>query len=147
MILGIGTDIIDITRVKKVYDKYGQTFIKRIYGKNEIDVITNKTKNNLNKLYFFLGKKFAAKEAVWKALNPNRGQGLAFKEIESLNDNNGKPYLYFSGNTKKYIETKEKELIGKLKFDISLSDDYPYGIAFVVISLAPFVKVMHKSNN
>ena len=68
-----------------------------------------------------------------------RGKGLFFKEIEILNDINGKPYLFFSGKTKEFIEKKEKNLKAKLKFDISLSDDTPFVVSFVVISLAPYV--------
>lgn len=134
MIFGIGTDILEIERINKILNKQNVKFIDRIYGSNEISFIENK-KNNLE---YFLGKRFAAKEATWKAFNPKRGDGLIFKEIETLNDRNGKPYLFFSGKTERYIKDKENELKGKLKFDISLSDERQYVIAFVVISLAPF---------
>ena len=135
MIFGIGTDILEIERINKILNKHNEKFINRIYGSNEISFIKNKK----NDLEYFLGKRFAAKEATWKAFNPKRGDGLIFKEIETLNDKNGKPYLFFSGNTERYIKEKEKELKGKFKFDISLSDEKQYVIAFVVISLAPSV--------
>ena len=135
MIIGIGTDILNIDRLDKIINKYDQKFISRIYGKNEIQI--SSTKLNGSKNYF--GKRFSAKEATWKALSPTRGEGLLFREIEILNDINGKPYLFFSGKTKKYIEKREKYLKAKLKFDISLSDDNPYVITFVIISLAPYV--------
>ena len=134
MIFGIGTDILEIERINKILNKQNEKFIDRIYGSNEISFIKNKK----NDLKYFLGKRFAAKEATWKAFNPKRGDGLIFKEIETLNDRNGKPYLFFSGKTERYIKEKEHELKGKLKFDISLSDERQYVIAFVVISLAPF---------
>ena len=134
MIFGIGTDILEIERINKILNKQNGKFIERIYGSNEISFIKNKK----NDLEYFLGKRFAAKEATWKAFNPKRGDGLIFREIETLNDRNGKPYLFFSGKTERYIKEKENELKGKLKFDISLSDERQYVIAFVVISLAPF---------
>ena len=134
MIFGVGTDILEIERINKILNKQNGKFIERIYGSNEISFIKNKK----NDLEYFLGKRFAAKEATWKAFNPKRGDGLIFKEIETLNDRNGKPYLFFSGKTERYIKEKENELNGKLKFDISLSDERQYVIAFVVISLAPF---------
>ena len=134
MIFGVGTDILEIERINKILNKQNGKFIDRIYGSNEISFIKNKK----NDLEYFLGKRFAAKEATWKAFNPKRGDGLIFKEIETLNDRNGKPYLFFSGKTERYIKEKENELKGKLKFDISLSDERQYVIAFVVISLAPF---------
>ena len=135
MIIGIGTDILDTRRIKKIIDKYDQKFINRIYGKNEIQIAKSKLNNPEN----YYGKRFAAKEATWKALVSNRGEGIFFNEIEILNNFNGKPYLFFTGKTKKYIQKKEKKLKARLKFDISLSDDNPYVIAFVTISLAPYV--------
>ena len=135
MIIGIGTDILEIKRIDKILKKHDKKFIERIYGSNEISIIKNK-KNNLK---HYLSKRFAAKEAIWKALNSKRGNGLIFKEIEILNDENGKPYIFFSGKTNKYVKEKERELSGTLKFDVSLSDEQQYVIAFVVISLAPFV--------
>ena len=128
-------DILDISRIDKIYQKYNRLFINRIYGSKEIDIIENNSKNR----NFFLAKRFAAKEAVWKALSPKRGVGLAFKEIEILNEVNGRPYFSFSGVTQKYIINKEKELNKKLIFDVSISDEPPYVLAFVVISLAPLV--------
>ena len=135
MIIGIGTDILNIKRISKIIKRYDQKFINRVYGKNEIKIVQNKLKNSDN----YFGKRFAAKEATWKALNPLRGDGLFFKEIEVLNDLNGKPFLLFTGKTKIYIHKKEKTLNSKLKFDISISDEPPFIIAFVVISLAPNV--------
>ena len=135
MIIGIGTDILNLERLKKIMNKYDQKFIDRIYGKKEIEISKGKLNNSIN----YFGKRFSAKEATWKALGETRGKGLFFREIEILNDINGKPYLFFSGKTKKLIEKKEKNLKAKLKFDISLSDDTPFVIAFVVISLAPYV--------
>ena len=133
MIFGIGTDILDLRRINKILNKYDQRFIDRIYGKREIQV--SKSKLNYSDNYF--GKRFAGKEATWKALSSTRGNGIFFREIEILNDASGKPYLSFTGNTKKYIEHKENKLSSRLKFDISLSDDNPYVVALVVISLAP----------
>ena len=135
MIIGIGTDILNLERFNKIINKYDQKFIDRIYGKNEIEISNGKFNNSIN----YFGKRFSAKEATWKALSPTRGKGLFYREIEILNDFNGKPYLLFSGKTKEFIKKKEKNLKAKLKFDISLSDDPPFVIAFVVISLAPYV--------
>ena len=135
MIFGIGKYIHEISRIDKILKKYNQTFVGRVFGTNEIKIIENKSKN----ISLFLGKRFAAKEAVWKALSPKRGDGLVFKEIEILNNLNGKPYLFFSGRTQKYIMNKEIELNSKLIFDISISDEPPYVLAFVVISIATLV--------
>ena len=102
MIIGVGIDILNATRINDIIKRYDKKFIDRIYGKNEIQILQNEIKNPEN----YFGKRFAAKEATWKALSEIRGQGIFFKEIEVLNDFNGKPYLFFSGKTKKYIEKK-----------------------------------------
>ena len=133
MIFGIGTDILDVSRLEKAIKKFDKKFISRIYGQQEIDIMNKKLRNS----NLYLAKRFAAKEAFWKAINPNRGDGVSFKEIETLNDQNGKPYLYLSGKTKIYIKNKEIKLNSKFKFNISLSDEPPYVLAFVVIYLAP----------
>ena len=99
MIIGIGTDILNLERLNKIINKYDQKFIDRIYGKNEIKISKSKLINSIN----YFGKRFSAKEATWKALSPNRGDGLFFKEIEILNDKNGKQFLFFSGKTKQFI--------------------------------------------
>ena len=111
MIIGIGTDILNLERLKKIMNKYDQKFIQRIYGKNEIEFSKGKLNNSIN----YFGKRFSAKEATWKALSPNRGKGLFFREIETLNDNNGKPYLLFSGKTKEFIEKKRKKFKSQIK--------------------------------
>ena len=95
MIFGVGTDILEVTRINKIINKHNEKFIDRVYGSNEINIIKNTQKNS----DYFLSKRFAAKEATWKAFNSNRGDGLVYKEIETLNDKNGKPYLFFSGKT------------------------------------------------
>ena len=133
MIFGIGTDILDVSRLEKTIKKFDKKFISRIYGQKEIDIMKTKFRNT----NLYLAKRFAAKEAFWKAINPNRGDGVLFREIETLNDINGSPYLYFSGKTEIYIKNKEIKLNSKLKFNISLSDEPPYVLAFVVIYLAP----------
>ena len=132
MIFGIGTDILDVRRLEKIIKKFDKKFISKIYGQQEIDIMNTKFSN----LNLYLAKRFAAKEAFWKAINSNRGDGISFKEIETLNDKNGKPYLHFSGKTEIYIKNKEIKLNSKFKFNISLSDEPPYVLAFVVICLA-----------
>ena len=134
MIFGIGTDLLNVNRFDKVKNKFKDKFIYRIFGSNEINLYSKK-KNIASSL--FLAKRFAAKEALWKALNPKRGQGLSFSEMEILNFKNGNPYFFFSGNVENYIKKLEKNHKSNLNFNISLTDEPPYVMAFVIISLAP----------
>ena len=87
----VGTDIIEVSRIKKLIKQKGTKFLNRIYTKNEIDYCESK---GLNKYQHYAGR-FAAKEAVFKVLNgeTDSGNSLTFKNIEILNKNDGAPYV------------------------------------------------------
>ena len=87
----IGTDIIEVSRIKKLIKEKGDRFLNRIYTKNEIDYCESK---GLNKYQHYAGR-FAAKEAIFKALNgeTDSGNSLTFKNIEILNKEDGAPYV------------------------------------------------------
>tara|TARA_B100001093_G_scaffold518592_1_gene603993 strand:+ start:486 stop:869 length:384 start_codon:yes stop_codon:yes gene_type:complete len=125
-IFGIGTDLANINRIKKSLKNI--KFINRIYHINEI----KKCKNHVNKSNCF-AKRFAAKEAFSKALGVGISHGINFNEIIVQNIKSGKPKIILSGNTKKIVN----KIIKKKRFSIflSLSDDKPFAVATVVISL------------
>ena len=87
----VGTDIIEVSRIKKIIKDKGGKFLNRIYTKNEIDYCESK---GLNKYQHYAGR-FAAKEAVFKVLNAETvsENPLTFKNIEILNANDGAPYV------------------------------------------------------
>ena len=85
----------------------------------------------------FFSKRFAAKEAFWKACSPIRLGRIKFKDIQVISDTRGKPEINISGDTRKFIEKVEKSLNNKFHFHISLSDEPPHALAFVIIFLAP----------
>lgn len=91
MIQGIGTDIIEVSRIEKNIHKHGQKFLDKIFTQNEQTYCKTFRKSGRN----FAGR-FAAKEAVVKALGTGLSEGLDWLDIEILNDQQGKPYLVFS---------------------------------------------------
>ena len=131
MIYGIGTDIINSERVEKLLNKYGNKFLLKIFSNEEI----NNSKISYNKALYF-SKRFAGKEAFWKAISPNNEKTLHFNEIEILSKDNGKPYVNLIGRTKNRIFDLEKSLNCKFNFHISISDEKPNALAFVIIFLA-----------
>mgnify|MGYP001196664170 FL=1 len=131
MIYGIGTDLINSERVEKLVTKFGNKFLFKIFSKKEI----NNSKTSFNKALYF-SKKFAGKEAFWKAMSPNKENTLYFNEIEILSNNNGKPYVNLIGMTKNKVSYVEKSLNCKFDFHISISDEKPNALAFVIIFLA-----------
>ena len=87
-IFGIGTDIINIKRMEKSIKKNGDNFINKIFSQKEI-LYCKKKKNP----FAFYAKRFAAKEALSKALGTGIRKGINFKNIEISNDNFGKPSI------------------------------------------------------
>ena len=92
MIIGIGTDIVEVKRIDKSIQK--SHFIEKVYSKHEINYCEKK-KNSADSY----AARFAAKEAFLKALGKGWREGLAFNEIEILNDNFGKPSLNILGKS------------------------------------------------
>ena len=125
-IYGIGTDIANINRIKRSLKN--KNFINRLFNKNEI----TKCNNQINKANCY-AKRFAAKEAFSKAIGTGISKGINFNEIIVYNIKSGKPGIKLLGNTKKIVN----KIINKKKINIflSLSDDKPFAIATVVISI------------
>ena len=131
MIYGIGTDLINSERVEKLLNKFEDKFLFKIFSNKEI----NNSKKSYNKALYF-SKRFAGKEAFWKAISPNRENTLHLNEIEILSNDNGKPYVNLIGVTKNKILKLEKSLNSTFNFHISISDEKPNALAFVIIFLA-----------
>lgn len=117
--MDIGIDIVEIHRVKKLCCQ--ERFLKRFFTREEIEPINNKAN-----FYYSIAGKFAAKEAVVKAI----GTGFRyfkFKDVQILNDKLGKPYVVLSGNASKIAKTK-----GFDQILITISHCRDYAVAFAV---------------
>ena len=126
-IFGIGTDIVNIKRMEKSLRRNGDAFKKRIFSKNEI-IYCERKKNP----FTFYAKRFAAKEALSKALGTGIRKGINFKNIEISNNKFGKPSIKLSGSTASFLKKKIKTK--KYSIYLSLSDDEPWAQATVIIS-------------
>ena len=126
-IFGIGTDIVNIKRMEKSIKKNGERFKKRIFSKNEI-IYCEKSNNP----FPYYAKRFAAKEALSKALGTGIRKGIDFKNIEIFNDRFGKPSITLKGTTQTFLKKKIKKK--KYNIYLSLSDDNPWAQATVIIS-------------
>jgi len=92
MIYGIGIDLIEINRIEKVFKRKGNRFLKKILTDYEIELCP------VNRKIEYIAGRFAAKEAVAKALGTGLGKELEWKDIEILNENNGKPNVKIRNN-------------------------------------------------
>jgi holo-[acyl-carrier protein] synthase len=129
MIIGIGTDIVELKRIEGLLQKFGEKFCARIFTKLEneraqkIDVAANKIR--------YYAKRFAAKEAFSKACGTGIGRGLDFCDIEIDNDSLGKPFIRVLNG--KNVFLKENFGCDDIFFHLSLSDEKLLAQAFVVI--------------
>jgi len=130
-IFGNGVDIIDNSRIEKSIKIKG--FINRIFTKNEISD-SKKTKNKVS----FFAKRFAAKEAMVKAIGTGFRNKINFKDIEVKNNYLGKPKI--SINKKIIIMLKEKLNLENFNIHLSLADEKKYSIAYIVIDKKKWVK-------
>ena len=129
MIIGHGIDLIDIRRVEKTINKFGNRFINRIFTKGEII-----RSDNRNKRIESYAKRFAAKEACSKALGTGFRSGVYWRNIEVVNEKSGKPILKLTGGAYKRLK---KIIPNDNNYNISLSitDDYPWAQANVIIEV------------
>lgn len=125
MIFGIGTDIVEVERIRKLDSL--EKFADKILSLNELEVFKSQIDD---KKVTFLAKQFAAKEAVSKALGTGIGKDIRFNQIEILRNSDGKPYLNHDG----MITTIFNDL-GITKTHVSLSDEKKYALAFVILEI------------
>ena len=126
MIFGVGTDIVHVSRMQENLDRYGEKFAQRILSDIEFVEFSQTTRQA-----HFLAKRFAAKEAMAKALGTGFRDGLHLRHITVSHDDSGRPLL-------DCIE-KAGELLTKFgvtRSHISLSDEAEYAIAFVTLESA-----------
>jgi holo-[acyl-carrier protein] synthase len=121
MVIGLGIDIIEIARVKKSIDRYGDSFLNKVFTENEISYCNSK----FNKYQHFAAR-FATKEAVYKAMTSGWKEGLRWKDIEVQNDTSGMPSIKTSGKLKSLLAENTQ-----LKVSISHSDNYVTAVAII----------------
>ncbi len=123
MIYGVGIDLVDVTRIEKILkSKASINFIKKIAHSQELK-IKNK-KNNA----FFWASRFAAKEAMSKAMGSGIGKDISFKDFGVINEKNGKPKAILSVK----LDRKLKKLSIQ-KVHISISHERTHAIAIVIL--------------
>ena len=131
MILGVGTDIVDARRISKSIDRFSDKFTSRIFTKAERAAAAASSQPEA-----YFAKRFAAKEAVFKALSGAGVSGLGWHHAEILSMLNGAPVMTLSGQCKTALEALAPDGY-KAEISISLSDEPPYALAFVIINAVP----------
>jgi holo-[acyl-carrier protein] synthase len=122
MIAGVGVDIIEIERIKRVVDFWGSQFLDKVFTDREIRYCFS-MKNS----YQHLAGRFAAKEAISKAISTGWSGIFRWKDVEILNDENGKPNVH--------LHNKLRDKFNPSKLHISISHSRNYVVALAVLEI------------
>jgi holo-[acyl-carrier protein] synthase len=129
VILGIGSDIIDIRRIERTLERFDQRFIERIFTDTE----RRKADRRLGQRAATYAKRFAAKEACAKALGTGLRHGVFWRDLGVVNLPSGQPTLQLSGGA----AARLRQLVPAgmtARIDLTMTDDYPWAEAVVIIS-------------
>jgi holo-[acyl-carrier protein] synthase len=137
MIIGIGSDLIDIRRIEKSLERHGERFVKRIYT----DVEQARSENRRARAASY-AKRFAAKEACAKALGTGLAQGVFWRDMGVVNLPSGAPTMALTGGALERLETilpKGHRAV----IHLTITDDFPLAQAFVIIEALPVEQAPH----
>ena len=132
MIIGIGSDLIDISRVAKVIERHGDRFLDRIFTDAE-RAKAERRANNEKMVVATYAKRFAAKEACSKALGTGIRRGVWWRDMGVVNLPGGRPTMQLTGGALARLEALTPEGF-EARIDLSITDDWPLAQAFVIIS-------------
>jgi len=129
VIVGIGNDIIDIRRIERTLERYGERFTQRVFTDIE------RAKSDRRRLRAAsYAKRFAAKEACSKALGTGFSRGVFWKDLGVVNEPSGRPTMQLTGAAAEHLSRLTPAGF-RPAIHLTLTDDYPYAQAIVVISL------------
>lgn len=129
MIFGIGTDLIEIERVAAAYARFGERFAQRILGERELERYRARRARSEGRGLAFLATRFAAKEALSKALGLGMRTPMSWRAVEILNDASGRPILLVQGELRNFVERNH------LRLHVSVTDERSMAAAYVVAEI------------
>ena len=125
MIVGVGIDVIEVARIRAVWERHGDRFLRRIYTEDEQAAVHGVREQ-------YLAARFAVKEAAFKALGTGWARGVRWIDVEVSNLASGQPVLSFRG----HAERRMREL-GATHVHVSISHTAAYAVAQVVLEQRP----------
>lgn len=131
MIVGIGSDIIDIRRIEQTLEKYGDRFVARIFTEAEIEKSERRRERAAS-----YAKRFAAKEACSKALGTGMDSGVFWRDMGVVNLPSGRPTMALTGGAAGRLATLLPAGC-RAEIHLTITDDFPHAQAFVLIEAVP----------
>ncbi len=133
MILGLGNDLVDIRRIEKTLRRSEERFLARVFTSWERDRALRRKESGIRAYASVLAKYFAAKEACSKALGTGISEGVSWQGMGVMSLPSGKPTMVLTeGAARKLVELTPPAMTAQI--DLSLTDEYPYAHAVVIIS-------------
>ncbi|OBQ60094.1 holo-ACP synthase [Mesorhizobium erdmanii] len=137
MIIGIGSDLIDIRRIEKSLERHGLRFVQRIY--TEVEQARSENRRARAASY---AKRFAAKEACAKALGTGLAQGVFWRDMGVVNLPSGAPTMALTGGALTRLQ-KILPRGHRAAIHLTITDDFPLAQAFVIIEALPVEEAPH----
>jgi holo-[acyl-carrier protein] synthase len=128
MIIGLGSDLIDIRRIEKTIEQHGERFLKRIFTSRERERSDSRAARSAS-----YAKRFAAKEACAKALGTGLRRGVFWKDMGVVNLAGGKPTMALTNGALRRLEEITPQG-HRAQIDLTITDDFPLAQAIVIIS-------------
>ncbi len=131
LILGLGNDMVDIRRIARSLERWGERFIRRVF--TEVEIARSEARANRAASY---AKRFAAKEACAKALGTGFRDGVFMRDLGVVNLPSGRPTMVLSGGAAERLRTLTPDGM-TARVDLSITDDAPWAQAIVIITAVP----------
>jgi len=131
MIVGIGSDIIDIRRIEKTLERYGDRFVARLFTEAEIEKSERRRERAAS-----YAKRFAAKEACSKALGTGMDSGVFWRDMGVVNLASGRPTMALTGGAAERLAALLPNGY-RAEIHLTITDDFPHAQAFVLIEAVP----------
>jgi holo-[acyl-carrier protein] synthase len=141
MIIGIGTDILQMERLIAAYERTQGRLAERILGKEELVVFHQRLARNHKRGMAYLATRFAAKEAFSKAIGLGMRMPMTWRSLQTLNEPSGKPVTHYFGPLARFMEERDWHA------EVTVSDEQDMAIAFVVVSHGTPVVTTHDPSN
>ena len=126
MIYGVGTDLVEIGRIAAAVERFGERFVERILGPQERARYSARRARSASCGLAFLATRFAAKEAVSKAIGLGMRSPMSWRAVEIVNAPSGQPLVVIHGALADFVQRK------RLRLSVSVSDEQTMAMAFVV---------------
>jgi holo-[acyl-carrier protein] synthase len=123
MIAGIGVDIVEVARIERMFEQYGERLVRRLLTPLEAADWGNNARPS-----HFLARRFAAKEATFKAFGTGKRHAMSWQDVAVGHDSLGKPMVVYAGKAKEFVD---KAKIARSH--ISITDERHYAIAYVTL--------------